>query len=110
MPFDFIDLGHVNYEWDDFCTTDTVWDPMQAMCRVDRCGSWHNNMMTSSKETFSAFTSPLWGEFTGPRWIPRTKASDADFDVSFDRCRNKRLNEQQIGGDLDAITPIMTSL
>ena len=27
---------------------------------------------------------PLGGEFTGHRWIPRTKASDAMFDVSFD--------------------------
>ena len=24
-------------------------------------------------------TGHLFGEFTGPRWIPRTKASDAEF-------------------------------
>ena len=34
---------------------------------------------------------PLWGEFTGARWIPRTKASNAD-NVPFDDVI-MRLNE-----------------
>ena len=34
--------------------------------------------MTSSKENILRVTSPLCGEFTGHRWIPLTKASDAE--------------------------------
>ena len=29
-------------------------------------------------EIFFRITGPLWGEFIGHRWIPRTKASDAE--------------------------------
>ena len=35
-------------------------------------------MMTSSSGNIFPFTGHLCGEFTGPRWIPRTKASDAE--------------------------------
>ena len=35
-------------------------------------------MMTSSNGNIFRFTGPLCGEFTGLRWIPRTKASDAE--------------------------------
>ena len=35
-------------------------------------------MMTSSNEKNSSVTGHLCGEFTGPRWIPRTKVSDAE--------------------------------
>ena len=35
-------------------------------------------MMTSSNGTIFRVTGPLCGEFTGPRWIPLTKASDAE--------------------------------
>ena len=35
-------------------------------------------MMTSSSGNIFRVTGLLCGEFTGPRWIPRTKASDAD--------------------------------
>ena len=45
---------------------------------------WHRSsmamgliMMTSSNGNFFRVTGHLCGEFTGPRWIPRTKASDA---------------------------------
>ena len=34
--------------------------------------------MTSSNENIFRVTGPLCGEFTGLRWIPRTKASDSD--------------------------------
>ena len=37
---------------------------------------WH--MMTSSNGNIFRVTGPLCGEFTGHRWIPRTKASDAE--------------------------------
>ena len=35
-------------------------------------------MMTSSNGTIFRATGHLCGEFTSPRWVPRTKASDAD--------------------------------
>ena len=35
-------------------------------------------MMTSSNGNIFRVTGPLCGEFTGPRWIPLTKASDAE--------------------------------
>ena len=41
---------------------------------------WINavGMMTSSNENIFRVTSHLCGEFTGPRWIPHTKAHDAE--------------------------------
>ena len=36
------------------------------------------HMMTSSNGDIFRVTGPLWGEFTGHRWIPLTKASDAE--------------------------------
>ena len=35
-------------------------------------------MMTSSNGNIFRVTGPLCGEFTGLRWIPGTKASDAE--------------------------------
>ena len=35
-------------------------------------------MMTSSNRNFFSVTGPLCGDFTGHRWIPLTKASDAE--------------------------------
>ena len=35
-------------------------------------------MMTSSNENLFRVTGHLCGEFTGPRWFPHTKASDAE--------------------------------
>ena len=35
-------------------------------------------MMTSSNVNIFRITGPLCGEFTGQRWIPLTKASDAE--------------------------------
>ena len=35
-------------------------------------------MMTSSNGNIFRVTDPLFGQFTGHRWIPRTKASDAE--------------------------------
>ena len=37
-----------------------------------------NNMMTSSNVNIFRVTGHLCGEFTGPQWIPHTKASDAE--------------------------------
>ena len=35
-------------------------------------------MMTSANGNIFHITGPLWGESTGDRWIPLTKASDAE--------------------------------
>ena len=35
-------------------------------------------MMTSSNGNIFRVTGPLCGEFTGHRWIPRTKANDVE--------------------------------
>ena len=40
--------------------------------------SWISMMMPSNGTIFCV-TGPLWGEFTGHRWIPITQASDAEF-------------------------------
>ena len=41
------------------------------------CKTW-DIMMTSSNGSIFRVTGHLCGEFTGPRWIPHTKASDAE--------------------------------
>ena len=50
-------------------------------------------MMTSSNGNIFRVTGPLCGEFTGLRWIPRIKASDAELDVFFDLHPIKRLSK-----------------
>ena len=52
--------------------------------------------MTSSNGNIFRVTGYLWWEFTGHRWIPRTKASEAEL-WFFDLRLNKRLNEQSRG-------------
>ena len=56
--------------------------------------------MTSSNGNIFRVTGHLCGEFTGPRWIPRTKAQGPvtpRFDVFFDLRLNKRLSKQSWG-------------
>ena len=52
-------------------------------------------MMTSSNGNIFRVAGHLCGEFTGHRWIPRTKTSDMEFDV--DLRLNKRLSKQSLG-------------
>ena len=48
---------------------------------------WGNDfMMTSSNGNSFSVTGVLWGESTDHRWIPLTKASDADFGGVFFIC------------------------
>ena len=49
--------------------------PLQLIICIVYAG---NHMMTSSNWDIFRVTGPLCGEFTGPRWIPLTKASDAE--------------------------------
>ena len=55
------------------------------------------SIMTSSNGNIFRVTGHLCGEFTGPRWIPRTKARDAELAVFFDLRLNKRLSKQSWG-------------
>ena len=46
--------------------------------RKCRYVKYQQEKMTSSNGNIFRVTGPLCGEFTGHRWIPRTKASDAE--------------------------------
>ena len=54
---------------------------------------WLNIMKSSN---IFRVTGPLWGESTGHRWIPLTKASDAELWFFFALCLNKRLSKQSL--------------
>ena len=54
-------------------------------------------MMMSSNGNIFRVTGHLCGEFTGHRWIPRTKAMTRSFDVFFDLRLNKRLSKHSRG-------------
>ena len=52
-----------------------------AIVKPDSCKIQNekiDNMMTSSNGNIFRVTDPLCGEFTGHRWIPLTKANDAE--------------------------------
>ena len=51
-------------------------------------------MMASSNGSIFCLTDHLWGGSTGHRWIPLTKASDAELWCFFYLYLNKRLNKQ----------------
>ena len=55
---------------------------------------WNSFMMMLSNGTIFHVTGPLWGESTGQRWIPLTKASDAELWFFFDLRLNKQLSKQ----------------
>ena len=54
-------------------------------------------MMTSSNGNILCVTGHLCGEFTGHRWIPLTKASDAELWFFFDLRLNKQLSKHSWG-------------
>ena len=57
------------------------WQKMQWMDRYHSCRDQsrrHKSMMTSSNGNIFFVTGYSCGEFTGDRWFPRTKASDAE--------------------------------
>ena len=60
--------------------------------------------MTSSNGNIFRVTGHLCGEFTGPRWIPHTKAVTRSFDVFFDLRLNKRLSKQSWGWWLETLS------
>ena len=54
-------------------------------------------MKMSSNGNIFRITGHLCEEFTGPWWIPCTKASDSEFDVFIDLCLNKWFSKQLWG-------------
>ena len=57
-----------------------------------------SNMMTSSNRNIFRVSGPLCGEFTGHRWIPRTKASDAElWCFIWSAWINRWVNDRQAG-------------
>ena len=60
--------------------------------------------MTSSNGNIFRVTGHLCGEFTGPRWIPRTKASDAKLWCFFYLRLNQRLSKQSWGWRFETLT------
>ena len=54
-------------------------------------------MMTLWNGNIFRVTGHLCGEFTGPRWIPHTEASDTELWCFFDLRPNKRLSKQWWG-------------
>ena len=71
---------------------------------------YSQHMMTSSNGNITRVTGHLCGEFTGHRWIPRTKDSDAEL-WWFLWSAPEWMVEQTILGLViwDAIVPIMPS-
>ena len=55
------------------------------------------SMMTSSNGNIFRVTGHLCGEFTGLRWIPRTKASDTELWCFLWSAPDKRLSKQSWG-------------
>ena len=54
-------------------------EPLNAhKCQIIMLCTVYTIMMTSSNGNIFRVTGHLCGEFTGPRWIPRTKASNAE--------------------------------
>ena len=69
--------------------------PLGLLERRKRCLAWvWQYMMTSSNGNIFRVTGHLCGEFTGPLWVPRTKACDTELWYFFDLRPNKRLNKQ----------------
>ena len=61
------------------CLLFLLWFATCLFAHIIKVDSWHF-MMTSSNGNIFRFTGHLCGEFTGPRWIPHTKASDAEIE------------------------------
>ena len=76
--------------WDSYAFCDMWEGHFLPRHKIRNCLKFHNKihncsklyeaelMMTSSNGNIFRVTGHLCWEFTGPRWIPRTKASDAE--------------------------------
>ena len=76
-----IPLAHCQWHYPEEYGWNNYVKIIPANCRsrsVTVCFTCALNMMTSLNGNIFRVTGYLCGEFTGPRWIPRTKASDAE--------------------------------
>ena len=74
----FICTGNIvlyQYPW---FTAKTIYDERNVVSIMWSTKTRRSRMMTSSNGNIFRVTGHLCGEFTGHRWIPGTKASDAD--------------------------------
>ena len=74
------------YQWDTACYRDVTVNSRD----------WFD-MMTSSNGNIFRVTGHLYGEFTGRRWIPHTKASDAELWCFLWSASDKRFSKQSWG-------------
>ena len=95
--------GGIHIGWNAF--------PRELRCRIPWNLLSNHIMMASSNGNIFRVTGLLCGEFTGHRWIPRTKASDTDL-WCFLWSSPEPTIEQTMETPViwDAIVPIMTSL
>ena len=67
--------------------------------------------MTSSNGNIFCVTGPLWGESTGHRWIPLTKASDMELSCFLWSASEQKADQSiEMPVIWDAIALITTSL
>ena len=71
------------------------WKWKKATECIDLAYCWQI-MMASSNGNIFRVTGPLWGESTGHRWIPLTKANDTELWCFFDMRLNKQTVKQTI--------------
>ena len=60
------------------CRSVSTWEPMLICNGLLPYVCWYVFMMTSSNGYIFGVTGHLCGEFTGHRWVPHTKACDAE--------------------------------
>ena len=80
---DFIETVMTHTDNHDFKVVYTSSNNIMIIKRLEQCSLYNHeifggDMMTSSNGNIFRVTGPLWGEFTGHRSIPLTKASDAE--------------------------------
>ena len=60
-----------------------MWGYIITQAMSKRCPKLFGNIMTSSNRNIFRVTGPLWGKSTSHRWIPLTKASNAELSYIF---------------------------
>ena len=82
-----------SYSTRPFCQPSSWW--LDTMIHVTFwVDVWWFIIMTSPNGNIFRVTGPLWGEFTGHRWIPLQRPVTQSFDVFFDLRLNKQLSKQ----------------
>ena len=97
-------FGFFSAKWRRFRQCNKANDSVVSLHKMGRCcmvslRNWSKRwlMMTSSNGNIFRVTGHLCGEFTDLRWIPRTKASDAELWRFLWSVPDKRLSKQSWG-------------